>query len=200
MNRKEKSLINKEIRNLKIIERRKEKKEIVDKKWILIILLLSFTISFSLSFISETTLPNINIVPGIIIVILFILLGILFDMIGVAVTVADEKIFHSMNSRKVKGADVAVLFKKNSDKVASFCNDVIGDIAGVITGAAGITISIKLSQVLNINVFIITLITTAIIASFTISGKALGKSYAINKSDLILFKFSKFISNFYKIK
>ena len=200
MNRKEKSLINKEIRNLKIQERRNEKKEIIDKKWILIILLLSFTISFTLSFISELTLPNVNIILGIILVILFVMLGVLFDMIGVAVTVANEKIFHSMNSRKVKGADIAILFKKNSDKVASFCNDVIGDISGVITGAAGITIAIKISNALDINVFVVTLITTAIVASLTITGKALGKSYAINKSDLILFKFSKFISNFYKIK
>lgn len=200
MNRKEKSLINKEIRNLKIQERRKEKKEIVNKKWILIILTLSFTISFTLSFVSELTLPKLSIIPGIILVILFILLGVIFDMIGVAVTVANEKIFHSMNSRKVKGADIAILFKKNSDKVASFCNDVIGDIAGVITGAAGITIAVKLSKTLNINLFAVTLITTAIIASLTITGKALGKSYAINKSDTILFKFSKFIAFFYKIK
>ena len=34
---------------------------------------------------------------------LFIILGIIFDIIGVAVTSGDEVAFHSMSARKVKG-------------------------------------------------------------------------------------------------
>ncbi len=191
-----------ELKNLKVQTRRKEKikKELVDKKWIITILVISFAISFSLSFISEMTVPKFSLVIGLIVTLLFIFLGILFDIIGVSVTAADEKVFHSMNSRKVRGADVAVLFKKNCDKVSSFCCDVIGDICGVISGSTAVTISLLISKSLNSNLLLTTLIVTGFISSLTIGGKAIGKSFAINKSDIILYEFSKTISHFYKCK
>ena len=133
----------------------------------------------------------------IIITLLFIAIGILFDIVGVSVTTADEAVFHSMNSRKVKGADVAVKFKKNADKVSSFCCDVIGDICGVISGAAGTTIAAILVSDYQWNLLLTGLFLTAIISSLTIGGKAIGKSFAINKSDIILYGFAKFVSNFY---
>ncbi len=191
-----------ELKNLKVQTRRKEKikKELVDKKWIITILVISFAISFSLSFISEMTVPKFSLVIGLIVTLLFIFLGILFDIIGVSVTAADEKVFHSMNSRKVRGADVAVLFKKNCDKVSSFCCDVIGDICGVISGSTAVTISLLISKSLNSNLLLTTLIVTGFISALTIGGKAIGKSFAINKSDIILYEFSKTISHFYKCK
>ena len=198
----DKEQVQNEIENLKVQIRRKEKKskERPDFKWIFKIMALAFVISITFSFISETILPNVNVVIGILLVIIFILLGVIFDMIGVSVTSADEKPFHSMNSRKVKGAGVAVKFKKSADKVSSFCNDVIGDICGIVSGSAGAIIAIALANSLHVDKFGITLVVTALIASLTIGGKALGKSYAINKSNLILYKFAKFISNFYKVK
>ena len=191
-----------EVRNLKVQIRRSEKKDKKkpDIKWIIQIMIISFTISLVFSFASEIVLPNVHIVMGAVLVILFVILGLIFDMIGVAVTSADEKPFHSMNSRKVKGADIAVKFKKNADKVASFCNDVIGDICGIVSGSAGAIIALSLSASLHIDKFIVSLFVTAFIASLTIGGKAIGKSYAINKSNLILYKFAKFISYFYKPK
>ena len=198
----DKKQVKNEIENLKVQIRRKEKKskERPDFKWIFKIMALAFVISITFSFISETVLPNVNVIIGILLVIIFILLGVIFDMIGVSVTSADEKPFHSTNSRKVKGAGVAVKFKKSADKVSSFCNDVIGDICGIVSGSAGTIIAIALANSLHVDKFVITLVVTALIASLTIGGKALGKSYAINKSNLILYKFAKFISNFYKVK
>ncbi len=180
--------------------RRKEKikKEKVNVKWIVTVVIVSFVISFCLSFIANSTIPNLSLILGIIVTLIFILIGILFDIIGVAVTTADEAIFHSMNSRKVKGAKVAVMFKKNADKVSSFCCDVIGDICGVISGAAGTTIAAILITKYGFNVLLVGLLVTAIISSLTIGGKAIGKSFAINKSDIILYEFAKFVSNFYK--
>ena len=49
----------------------------------------------------------------------------------------------------------------------------------------------------SFNLLLTGLITTAIISSLTIGGKAIGKSFAINKSDIILYEFAKFVSNFY---
>lgn len=188
-----------EIKSLKT-QLRKKKKSLVNYNWIIKITLIAFTMSLIFSLSSESIIPNVNVIVGIIILIIFIFVGILFDMIGVAVTSADEKPFHSMNSRKVKGADIAVSFKKNADKVASFCNDVIGDICGVISGSAGGIIALKLANAINQDKFIITLLITATIAALTIGGKALGKSYAINKSNFILYEFSKVVSYFYNPK
>lgn len=191
---------NNELNNLIEQTKKKEKvkKEHVDINWIIKILIMSFTISFGLSFVSQMTIPNLSLVFGIIVTLLFIGLGILFDIIGVSVTSSDEAVFHSMNSRKVKGASIAVKFKKNADKVASFCNDVIGDICGIVSGAAGTTIAAIVISTYDFNPLIVTLTVSATIAALTIGGKAVGKSFAINKSDIILYEFAKFVATFYK--
>lgn len=181
-------------------ELNKKKKELVDKKWIFKIVIMTFLISLTFSLLSETTIPKVNIVFGILILILFIGIGILFDIIGVAITSSDEAPFHSMNSRKVKGADIAVLLKQNADKMSSFCNDVVGDICGIVSGTAASIIAVSIAGTFNIDSFITMLLVTAIVASLTIGGKAVGKSFAINKSNYILYEVAKLISKFYKIK
>lgn len=189
-----------ELENLLVQTRRKEKvkKERVNVKWIIQIVIMSFTISFCMSLVSQTAIPNLSIIFGILLTLMFVFIGILFDIVGVAVTGADEKVFHSMNSRQVKGSKVAVLFKKNADKVSSFCCDVIGDICGIVSGAAASAISVSLAATLNIDVLFVSLTVAAIVAALTIGGKAIGKSFAINKSDVILYQFAKIVSVFYK--
>ena len=189
-----------ELKNLLVQNRRKEKikKEKVNVKWICQIAIISFTISFGLSFVSEIAIPNLSVLWGILLTLAFVFVGILFDIVGVAVTGADEKVFHSMNSRQVKGSKVAVLFKKNADKVSSFCCDVIGDICGIVSGASASAVSVGLAATFNWNLLLVSLTVAAVVASLTIGGKACGKSFAINKSDVILYEFAKIISIFYK--
>ena len=191
-----------ELLNIKVQTRRKElkHKEKIDKIWLIKIVLISFIVALTFAIISETIIPNVNLIFGIIILILVIFLGVLFDMIGVAVTAADIVPFNSMASRKVKGAKLAIKLKKNADKVSSFCNDVFGDICGVISGSIGVIIADSLSKIVNIDNLYLSLLVTATIASITIGAKAICKSFAINKSNIILYEFSKFISMFYKIK
>lgn len=181
-------------------KKEKEKKEYVNWSWIFKIVIIAFLISIGMSFVSESTIPHMSLFFGVVVTLLFVFLGILFDIVGVSVTTADEAVFHSMNSRKVKGANVAVKFKKNADKVSSFCCDVIGDICGIISGAAATTIAAILVKDFNFNPLITSLTVAATIASLTIGGKAIGKSFAINKSDIILYEFAKIISIFYKGK
>ena len=191
---------NSEFLNLLEEEKKKEKikKEKIDIKWIVTIVIVAFVLSFCLSYISQSTIPKLSLIFGIIITLIFIFIGILFDIIGVSVTSADEAVFHSMSSRKVKGASLAVKFKKNADKVSSFCCDVIGDVCGVISGTAATAIATLLVFNYHFNAIIVGLFVTAIISSLTIGGKAIGKSFAINKSEVILYSFAKFLSNFYK--
>lgn len=195
----DKKKIDSELINIKKQTKRKEKKKksLTNYRWVIIITILAFFISFLFSFASELVIPNVNIFVGILLVILFIIIGIIFDMIGMSVASADPIPFNSMSARKVKGAKLAIKFKKNSDKVSSFCNDVIGDICGIVSGSAGAIVSASLSVKFNFNSFFTTLIVMAIISSLTIGGKALFKNYAINKSNIILYKFCRIICLFY---
>ncbi len=159
--------------------------------WIIEITILAFTMSLILSLFSDTVISNSTAIVSIIVLVVFIVLGIVFDMIGVAVTVADPKVFNSMAAKKVKGSKTALKMIKNNSKVSSFCNDVIGDICGILSGSAGVTIAIAISNEFSFNLMTANLIMTSIIAALTIGGKAIGKSYAINKSNRILYLFSK---------
>lgn len=168
--------------------------------WPIIVTILAFFISLLFSFISESIMPSVPILIGIIILITFILIGIIFDMIGVAVTSSNEEPLHAMSSKKIKGAKKAVSFKKNADKVSSFCNDVIGDICGIISGSAGVAVATSLANTYNLNIFYTTLIVTAIIAALTIGGKAFCKKIAINNNHKIVYITAKILSKFEKKK
>ena len=102
-------------------------------KWLITVFITTFILSLFFNYISTGAISNLDIIPAIIILIIVILLGILFDIIGVAVTVADEKEFHAMASKKVKGSKCAIKLIRNSAKVASICADVIGDIVASLT-------------------------------------------------------------------
>ena len=153
--------------------------------WPLIVTILAFTISLLFSFMSESIMPKVGIIVGIMILILFIFIGIIFDMIGVAVTSSNEEPLHAMSSKKIKGAKKAVSFKKNADKVSSFCNDVIGDICGVLSGSISASIALKITASFGIS-FNIQFLISALVASLTVSGKAIGKTIAQKNSTKIV--------------
>lgn len=176
----------------------KKRKVKTDSKWLLTVTLLSFVISFILSLVSELIIPNTFIAVSIFLVLMFIMIGVIFDAIGLSVATADDKIFHSMATKNVKGAKQAIKLINKKDKFSSFFNDVIGDICGVISGSCGLAISIKLSLLIGTNQIVTTIIITSIISALTIGGKAFGKTIALNNCNEILFEFSKLVSIFGK--
>lgn len=183
----------------KKVNRKNEIKKKQDYSWILVISISAFWISFIFSFLSEMVLGSVNFIIAIFLTLFFIFLGIIFDMIGLSVTVANPSVFNSMATKKIKGARLAGKLIRNSEKTSSFCNDVIGDICGIISGSTAVAISNTLAISLNISTFLVTLIVTALVASLTIGGKALGKSIAINNSTKILYHFSSILSLFTKV-
>ncbi len=168
-----------------------------DYIWALELALLAFAISVTFSFISEVALKETSLLVSTIIVLLFILIGVLFDMVGMAVATAEEAPFHSMSARKIKPAKVAVMLKRNAGKVSSFCNDVIGDICGIVSGSAGVVIATSVSSMWDVSLLLSSLVTTGVIAALTIGGKAFEKTIAMEKSNEILYQFSKVLSVFY---
>ena len=119
-------------------------------KWIMTVTLLAFFITILFTLISSSLLENVNILVGIIIIVIFILLGVIFDIIGVAVASSDPEPFHAMASKKIHGANTAKRMLKNAEKVSSFCNDVIGDICGIMSGSAGLIVATSISIKLEI--------------------------------------------------
>ena len=101
-----------------------------DFRWIALIFLVTVLISALMSFVSSNLLEGAGLILSFVILICIVLTGILFDIIGVAVTAADEVPFHAMASRKVPEAEDALRLIRNAGRVSSFCNDVIGDICG----------------------------------------------------------------------
>ena len=85
----------KEIVNLRKQIQKHEKidKKVNDYRWILKISVISFMISVFFSASSESLIPNVPIIVGILILILFIAIGIIFDMVGMSVASANEKYF-----------------------------------------------------------------------------------------------------------
>ena len=75
------------------------KKQGPDWRWIFTIFFITVLISAVMSLISTNLLSSATLGVSFVILICIIAIGIVFDIIGVAVTAADEKPFHSMASR-----------------------------------------------------------------------------------------------------
>lgn len=164
------------------------------QKWLLTILVWSIIISSSISLGSDVLLKKVNMLVAFVILSLIIIIGVIFDVIGIAVTAADETPFHAMASKKLPGSKMAIKLIRNADKVSSFCNDVVGDICGIVSGSVGVIIVGKIiTSFSTLNTSIIGAVIGAIIASATICSKSLGKSYALSNSNEIVKKVSEML-------
>lgn len=166
-------------------------------RWVITIFFVTMLISGTISFISDEIMEQSGIVTAFLILLAIVLVGIIFDVIGVAVTSADEKPFHSMAARKVAGAQECIRLLRNAERVSSICNDVIGDICGVVSGSASATIA---AQVLANFEFslpqLVTLVMSALVAGLTVGGKAIGKTFAVNSCTAIVHGVGRVIYTF----
>lgn len=146
------------------------------------------------SFFSQIILENIkSLFLAFILLALIILLGIVFDIIGVAATVASDRVFHAKAAKKVPGARQALGIVRNSHTVASFANDVVGDISGTLSGAIGAVIVLRLVMGDAGDQIYAGTIMTAAVAALIVGGKAMGKSLAINRAEDIVFQVGRLV-------
>ena len=163
-------------------------------RWVVTIFLVTIVISGTISFVSDEVMSRSGIVTAFLILLAIILVGIIFDIIGMAVATADEKPFHSMASRKVPGAQASIRLLRNAERVSSICNDVVGDICGVVSGSASATIAAQILQKMEFGwPQIISLAMSALCAGLTVGGKAIGKTFAVNSATAIVHMVGKFI-------
>jgi len=159
-------------------------------RWVIIISVWTFFLAIILSIVTQLLFSLVASFFVALFILLFIIFtGIIFDAIGIAATAADEAPLLAKAAKKVVGAREAVYLIRNADQVANFCNDVIGDIAGIISGVLGAFMVIRL---VAFGFFddnpLLSIIATGFISALTVGGKALGKSLAIERStDIILY-------------
>ena len=168
-----------------------------DYSWAIKTLIITFVLSALFNLFSSSVTQNTSIIVAFIILLLIISVGIVFDLIGTAITTAEETAFHSLSTRKIKGARSAIKLIRAKDKAANFCNDIIGDICGIISGSAAAAIiayfSVNLTSALDL---IISLVITGFVAALTVSGKALAKTIAIKYNNRIVYFVAKMLSFF----
>ena len=169
---------------------KKAKKEEKGRKsgfrWAIQVFFISVTLSAVMGLASDQALDGAGLPLAFAVLASFILLGIVFDIIGVAVTAADERPFHSMAAHKTPGAREALGLIRRASKVSSFCNDVVGDICGIISGSTGAIIVTRLQEAFSFRSVVVSLAITALVSGLTIGGKAVGKMFAIEKSTAVL--------------
>jgi len=166
-------------------------------RWVVTIFLVTIFVSAVISMVSEEIIQKSGLLVSFLILLVIVLIGIIFDIVGVAVTSADESPFHSMAARKVPGAQQAIHLLRNAERVSSICNDVVGDICGVISGSAAATISAQLLAKFNFSwPTLIALLMSALVSGLTVGGKAIGKTFAVNSSTKIVHFAAKVIAFF----
>lgn len=170
-----------------------DKKSPSPYRWALTAFLMAMVLSAVLTLASESMLDGAGMAVALLILLLFIFLGIVFDIIGTAVMSADPKPFHSMASHKEKGAKQALMLLRNADRVSNICNDVVGDICGIVSGATGAVIVTQLQNGLNIQSVLISVGVTAMVSALTIGGKALGKPFAMKRSTRVVYLAGRFL-------
>ncbi|HEX3033421.1 MAG TPA: CNNM domain-containing protein [Bacillota bacterium] len=155
----------------------------------------SFVIAILMSIGSGVVVNSFhNLVLALILLILIITVGIIFDLVGVAVTVAEEHHFHAKASKKVKGSKQANNLIAQADKVASFCNDVVGDICGTVSGSLGAAIVYMIVTNGSRYDQLVTTLMTGIIAALTVGGKAAGKKLALEQSERVVFRVARVLA------
>lgn len=174
------------------IKKSKKMKVKPDWKWITSIFGATIGISAAMSLLSNELLSAGGLLLSFGVLLLIVLLGVVFDIIGVAVTAAEERPFHAMAAKKIPAAAEAIRMLRRADRVSSFCNDVVGDICGVISGSASAVIAAR--AVMGMDPLlsrVVQLLMSALVAGVTVGGKAFGKSLAMSNSTDIMFTVAK---------
>ena len=163
-------------------------------KWLLKIIIISLVASVVFTIASAEVLGRAGYIMSFAILAFFIIVGIIFDVIGIAVTAANEAPFNSMATHRQRGAVESLRLIKNANRVTCYCNDVIGDVTGIVSGTTAALIAARLMEGFNTENIIFPVGISAVVAGLTIGGKAIGKTFAFNKSTEIVLSAGKLLN------
>ncbi len=155
-------------------------------RWATKTFVLSIFLSIFFSVISQSMFPSLPPFISIFVIFFFIIVSVIFDMIAVSVTSMDIKKLDGFKGKK--GYETAIKLCQNTEKISSFCGDVVGDICGILSGAGGVSLVVSLN-IYDANLyFIITCLVSSLIAGLTIFGKAIMKTYSVEHCEQVVIK------------
>ena len=164
-------------------------------KWIINISVLTLVLSLCFSIFSELIISAAGILISLFIILLLLIINVIADMIGLSFASCPRGKLDEAYKNKVKGSAGAVSLSNNFEKVSSFCSDVVGDICGILSGAAGSAIAIKLTISMSGSVvFLIAALTSACLAAVTVFGKAICKRIAIDNALTVVLLVGRMLS------
>lgn len=186
---------------------RKKKKAKQKKKnknawliWGVSVFFLSFALTVLFSFLTEISVKGSPAYVCIIVLLVLLVLNISCDVLANAIISISPEAFHAMASNKIKGAKRAVTFCRNATKLSSIFADVIGDICGIVSGAAGAVLVAIVATNGGTAELIASIAISAAIGALTVGGKAIFKHFAVKYNKQIVFGFAKFTTFFKKEK
>jgi CBS domain containing-hemolysin-like protein len=167
------------------------------RNWVITIFFATIAISAAITLVSDFVMGKSSMGVAFLILLLIVFIGILFDIVGMAVATADEKPFHAMASRKVAGARECIRLLRNAERVSSICNDVVGDICGVVSGSASATIAAQVLANFELSfASVVPLVLSSLVAALTVGGKAVGKGIAVKRCTDIVYLAGRVIYGF----
>ncbi len=170
-------------------------------RWVVTVFFTTLVVSGLIGLVSDEVMASSSLPVAFGILLFIVLLGIVFDIVGMAVASADEKPFHSMAARKVPGAQEAIRLLRNAERVSSICNDVVGDICGVVSGSASATIAaLILTHVDTAWPRGVSLVMSSLVAGLTVGGKAIGKTFAVSSCTQIVHMVGRILSAWNRLK
>lgn len=125
--------------------------------------------------------PPISSLP---VLLFIILLGVAFDIVGVASTRAHETPFHARSATRQSGARKALRLVREADRVATFCSDMVGDLAGALSGALGTGMALRMAPAEYRTLGVV--LAVSLVSAVTIGLKSAAKGLAVRRADEIV--------------
>lgn len=148
------------------------------------------------AWLSQTVMRRTPVAIAFLVLIFIIVVGIVFDVVGTAITAADETPFHAMAAKRLPGARQALWLVRHADRVTNFLEDIIGDISGAISGAAAATVALQAEHLFASSPApwieqLGDILAIAFVAALAVGGKAAGKGVALTQATPIVLKAGK---------
>ena len=104
---------------------KREKTKQEKRQWVLTVVILSFALSVVMSVLTSLFVDSAGLLVALLALIVLISIGVITDVIGTAVTSADEQPFIAMASKRIRGAKQALQLIRKAERVSSLLNDVV---------------------------------------------------------------------------
>lgn len=146
--------------------------------------LLALVLGTALAFPAQLGVVSFSPYLSALVIAVVVLIGVFADIVGVSATRAHEKPFMARASKRIPGAREGLYLVRHADAVATVLLDLVGDLAGTVSGAlaAGLVLRLVHPHALALA----TAIAVGVLSAFTVGLKALAKAYAVRRADAVV--------------